>query len=160
MPRDGVARSSFYDDVGADMADDTALLARMQAVQDECPSYRRITAEVRAQGTIANCKRVAPPMRLHGMQIRPQRRYVATTGSNHDGQIFSNLAKGLELDGPDQLWVSDITFVAIAIGFVYLAVILDARSRRVAGYALGRTIETHSPWRRWRRPLLLAKPKA
>src|SRR5262249_5073586 len=54
---------------------------------------------------------------------------------------FPNLAKDLKLDGPDQLWVSDITFVAIATGFVYLAVILDAWSRRVVGYALGRTME-------------------
>ena len=139
----GVARSSFYDAADADMADDTALVARMQAVQNECPSYgyRRIIAELRAQGTLANHKRVARLMRLHGMQVRPRRRYVATTDSNHDGPIFPNLAKDLTLDGPDQLWVSDITFVAIAAGFVYLAVILDAWSRRVVGYALGRTME-------------------
>ena len=61
--------------------------------------------------------------------------------SNHEGPIFPNLAKDLTVDGPDQLWVSDITFVAIAAGFVYLAVILDAWSRRVVGYALGRTME-------------------
>ena len=75
------------------------------------------------------------------MQVRPRRRYVATTDSNHDGPIFPDLAKDLELAGPDQLWVADITFVAIATGFVYLAVILDAWSRRVVGYALGRTME-------------------
>jgi len=80
-------------------------------------------------------------MRLHGMQVRPRRRYVATTDSNHDGPIFPDSAKDLKLTGPDQLWVADITFVAIATGFVYLAVILDAWSRRVVGYALGRTME-------------------
>lgn len=100
----GVARSSFYDAADADMPDDTALVARMQAVQDEYRAYgyRRIAAELRARGTLANHKRVARLMRLHGMQVRPRRRYVATTDSNHDGPIFPNLAKDLKLDGPDQ----------------------------------------------------------
>ena len=80
-------------------------------------------------------------MRLHGLQVRPRRRYVATTDSDHDGPIFPDLAKDIVPDGPDQLWVADITDIAIAAGFVYLAVILDAWSRRVVGYALGRTIE-------------------
>lgn len=66
---------------------------------------------------------------------------MSTTNSDHDDPIFPNLAKDIEPDGPDQLWVADITYVAIATGFVYLAVILDAWSRRVVGYALGRTIE-------------------
>ena len=80
-------------------------------------------------------------MRLHGLQVRPRRRYVATTDSDHDSPIFPNLAKDMAPDGPDQLWVADITYIAISVGFVYLAVILDAWSRRVVGYALGRTIE-------------------
>jgi len=138
-----VARSSFYDRANTDAADDETLAARIQAVQDEHPfyGYRRITAELRARGVGANHKRVARLMRLHGMQVRPRRRYVATTDSNHDGPIFPDSAKDLKLTGPDQLWVADITFVAIATGFVYLAVILDAWSRRVVGYALGRTME-------------------
>ena len=70
-----------------------------------------------------------------------RRRYVATTDSDHDGPIFPNLVKGVEPNGPDQLWVADITYVAIASGFVYLAVILDAWSRRVVGYALARAID-------------------
>lgn len=134
----GVARSSFYDAADADMADDTALVARMQAVQDQCPAYgyRRITAELRAQGTLANHKRVARLMRLHGMQIRPRRRYVATTNSNHDGPIFPNLAKDLTPVGPDQLWVSDITFIAIGkrptktAGLAQAAIRLSRRARR------------------------------
>ncbi len=97
-----VARSSFYDAAGAEIPYETALVARMQAVQDEYPAYgyRRIAAELRAQGTLANHKRVARLMRLHGMQVRPRRRYVATTDSNHDGPIFPNLARDLKPDGP------------------------------------------------------------
>ncbi len=80
-----------------------------------------------------NRKRVARLMRLHGMRVRQHRRFVATTDSDHDEPIFPNLAKDIVPDGPDQLWVADITYVAIASGFVYLAVILDAWSRRVVG---------------------------
>lgn len=138
-----VARSSFYDAGTLNPPDDTALVERMQAIQDELPAYgyRRITAQLRAERLLVNRKRVARLMRLHGMQILPRRRYVATTDSNHDGPIFPNLAKHLTPDGPDQLWVADLTYIAVATGFVYLAVILDAWSRRVVGYGLGRTID-------------------
>ena len=61
--------------------------------------------------------------------------------SDHDLPIFPNLAKNMAADGPNQLWVSDITYVAIAVGFVYVAVVLDAWSRRVVGYAIGRSID-------------------
>ena len=70
-----------------------------------------------------------------------RRRYVATTDSDHDQPIFPNRAKDMTVDGPDQLWVSDITYVAIATGFVYVAVVLDAWSRRVVGYAISRSID-------------------
>jgi putative transposase len=137
-----LARSTFYSEPAVEL-DDTGLVERMHRIQDEFAAYgyRRITAQLRTDGFLVNRKRVARLMRLHGMQVRPQRRFVATTDSNHDQPIFPNLAMGLAPDGPDQLWVADITYVAIAAGFVYLAAILDAWSRRVIGYALGRTID-------------------
>src|SRR5947199_10477845 len=66
---------------------------------------------------------------------------IATTDSDHNYPIFPNLAKNMKLDGPNQLWVADITYVTIATGFVYLAAILDAWSRRVVGYAISRSID-------------------
>ena len=60
------------------------------------------------------------------LRVRPKRRFVVTTDSDHDGPIFPNLAKGLAPTGPDQLWVADLTYIRILSGFVYLAVILDA----------------------------------
>ena len=80
-------------------------------------------------------------MKEHGLTVQPRRRYVVTTDSDHDGPIFPNLAKEVTPTGPNQLWVADITYIAIASGFVYLAAILDAWSRRVVGYALGRHID-------------------
>jgi putative transposase len=137
-----LARSTFYKETPGEW-DETALVERMHAIRGEFQTYgyRRMTAQLRAEGTLVNRKRVARLMRLHGMRVRPKRRYVVTTDSDHAGPIFPNLAKDMVPDGPDQLWVADLTYVAIAAGFVYLAVILDAWSRRVIGYALGRTID-------------------
>jgi putative transposase len=81
-------------------------------------------------------------MQLHSLQVRPLRKFVRTTDSDHDCPIFPNLARGLRPTGPNQLWVGDITYIGIAAGFVYLAVILDAWSLRVVGYALSRQIDT------------------
>ena len=82
-------------------------------------------------------------MREHDLQPRRRRRYVATTDSDHDQPIYPNRAKDLAIDGPDQLWVADITYVAIREGFAYVAVILDVWSRRAIGYAISRSIDVH-----------------
>ena len=103
--------------------------------------YRRVGAALRQQGLIVNSKKVRRLMREHDLQPRHRRRFVATTDSDHGGPIFPNLAKDMVLTGPNQLWVADITYVAIAVGFIYVAVILDAWSRRVVGYAIGRSID-------------------
>ncbi|SIR56025.1 IS3 family transposase [Bosea sp. TND4EK4] len=80
-------------------------------------------------------------MREHSLEPRLRRRHVATTDGNHELPIFPNLARGMVPGGPNQLWVADITYVAITAGFVYVAVILDAWSRKVVGYAIGRSID-------------------
>ena len=90
---------------------------------------------------MANHKRIRRLMREHGLQPRRRRRFVRTTDSDHDQPIFRDRRKEVAVDGPDRLWVADLTYVAIATGFVYVAVILDAWSRRVVGYAIGRTLD-------------------
>ena len=93
-------------------------------------------------GLTVNHKKVRRLMREHDLQPRRRRRYVATSDSDHDQPIYPNRAKDLTIDGPDQLWVADITYVAILDGFAYVAVILDAWSRRaVIGYAISRSID-------------------
>src|SRR4051794_30239665 len=137
----GLARSTYY---GARPGDrDAEILARVEAIcaEFEAYGYRRITAELRHQGQLVNSKRVRRLMREHDLQPKQRRRYVATTNSDHDEPIFPNLATDMVPEGPNQLWVADITYVAIAAGFVYLAVILDAWSRRVVGYAISRSID-------------------
>src|SRR3954468_20299263 len=80
-------------------------------------------------------------MREQDLRVQPKRRFVATTDSDHAGPIFPNLAKDTTPTGPDQLWVADLTYVRILSGFVYVAVILDAWSRRGVGWAISRRID-------------------
>lgn len=138
----GIARSTFYD-VPRIAFDDTALVEAMAAICDEFEAYgwRRVHASLRQQGLVVNHKKVRRLMREHDLQPRPRRRHVATTDSGHDGPIFPDLAKDASPDGPNRLWVADLTYVAVAGGFAYVAVVLDAWSRRVVGYAIGRSID-------------------
>jgi putative transposase len=138
----GLPRSTFYD-APASPVGDGEILARVRAICDELEAYgyRRVGAALRQQGLVVNSKKIRRLMREHALQPRHRRRYVATTDSDHDGPIFPNLAKDKKVDGPDQLWVADMTYIAIATGFVYLAAILDAWSRRVVGYAISRSID-------------------
>ena len=137
----GIARSTFYDKPAP--KDDTAIVETIAAICEEFEFYgwRRVRAELRHRGLIVNHKKIRRLMREHDLQPRRRRRYVATTDSDHDQAIDPNRAKNLTINGPDQLWVADITYVAIQEGFAYVAVILDAWSRRAIGYAIGRSID-------------------
>ena len=139
----GLARSTYYDEPAGQPIAEARLVKRIKEICAEWPSYgyRRVTADLRAGGCLANHKKVMRLMQENGLTVRPRRRFVATTDSDHDGPIFPNLAKGVVPAGPNQLWVADITYIAIAVGFVYPAAILDAWSRRVVGYTIGRRID-------------------
>jgi putative transposase len=138
----GLPRSTFYDAPVAQI-EDAAIVARMVAICDEFEAYgyRRVGAALRHQGVVVNGKKIRRLMRAHDLQPRRRRRFVATTDSDHNGPIFSDRAQGMVVDGPNQLWVADLTYIAIATGFVYLAAILDAWSRRVVGYAISRSLD-------------------
>jgi putative transposase len=138
-----LARSTYYDEPAGQPIAQARLVERIKEICAEWPSYgyRRVTAELRASGCLVNHKKVMRLMREHELTVRPRRRFVATTDSDHDGPIFPNLAKGFVPAGPNRLWVADITYIAIAVGFVYLAAILDAWSRRVVGYAISPRVD-------------------
>ena len=138
----GLSRSTYYD-APAVQADDGEIVAAMSTICDkfEAYGYRRVGAELRHRGLVVNSKKVRRLMRAHDLQPKRHRRFVTTTDSDHDGPIFPDLARDRIVDGPNQLWVADITYIAIAAGFVYLAAILDAWSRRVIGYAISRSID-------------------
>jgi len=102
--------------------------------------YRRITAQLRRDKVIVNHKRVLRMMRKMGIQGRIKHQYITTTNSKHNNKIYSNLIKDKELTGINQVWCADITYIRILNGFVYLAAILDIYSRKIVGYAIGKTL--------------------
>jgi transposase InsO family protein len=107
--------------------------------------YRRITAELRRRGLLVNHKRVARLMREDNLLAVQPRAFVATTDSQHELEVYLNLASRLTLTGLNQLWVADITYIRLRTEFVYLAVILDGFSRRVVGWSLEKTLATRLP---------------
>jgi transposase InsO family protein len=141
-----VSRAGFYryrstaseSDPNLDLRDEIQRIA----VEWPCYGWRRMHEELWRRGWVVNHKSVRRIMREDNLLcIRRRKFVVATTDSKHDRPVYPNLAKGLELTGINQLWIADITYIRLETEFVYLAVVLDAYSRRVIGWALGRTLE-------------------
>ena len=111
----------------------------IQRIALEWPSYgrRRITQERWA----VNWKRIYRLMREDNLLCVRKRKFVVTTDSNHGRKVYPNLARQMVLTDVDQLWRADITYIRLREEFVFLAVVLDAYSRRVIGWALDRTLE-------------------
>jgi transposase InsO family protein len=104
--------------------------------------YRRVTHQLQRQGLQINHKRVLRLMRQAELLCRRRRRFVTTTDSQHGFHIYPNLSRGIKLTGLNQLWLADITYIRLRQEFVYLAALLDACSRKVVGWALGKTLST------------------
>lgn len=141
-----IARATFYRNRFADLFvdPDLDLRDRIQKIALEWSSYgyRRVTAQLRRDGLNVNHKLVLRLMHEDNLLcLRKQRFKIATTDSNHGLPIYPNLAKDLVLTHLDQLWVSDITYIRLGHEFVYLAVVIDAFSRKVIGWALSRRID-------------------
>jgi transposase InsO family protein len=103
--------------------------------------YRRVHAQLVRQGWMINHKRVLRLMRGDNLLCVRRRKFVFTTDSRHGLPIYPNLVEGLVVNSIDQLWVADITYIRLQMEFVYLAVLLDAFSRRCLGWALRRSLE-------------------
>ena len=118
---------------------------QMQKVALESPAYgyRRITAELQQRGFAINHKRVLRMMRQDNLLCVRRRAFLVTTDSRHNLPVYPNLAGEIKPTAINQLWIADITYIRLRTEFVYLAVVLDAFSRRVIGWALGRTLEAN-----------------
>ena len=137
----GVSRAGFYRHwaASAPRQEETAVrdLVQRVALSHKQYGYRRVTAELRRTGLAVNHKRVLRLMREDNLLCLRQRAFVpATTDSDHGWRVVPNLTRGIILTGIDQLWVADITYIRLLEEFAYLAVVLDAFSRRVIGWAL------------------------
>ena len=143
-----LSRSTYYKSPSQEArrlreASRAALRGAIEDVVAEWPAYgyRRVTRELRRRGIVANHKRVARIMREEALTPRKVRRFLVTTDSGHTLPVFPNLAKDFSSTGPDQLWVADITYIRLRSAFVFLSVLLDAWSRRVVGYAVGKLLD-------------------
>jgi putative transposase len=141
-----VSRAGFYR-FDADLEpwdEDPDLRDEIQRIALEFPFYGRprITAELKRRGWEAGHRRVGRIMREDNLLCLRRRKFVvATTDSSHNLRVYPNLAGSMNLTGIDQLWIADITYIRLEMEFVYLAVVLDAFSRRVIGWALDRHLE-------------------
>jgi transposase InsO family protein len=140
-------RASFYRDIrvhAPSIDQDEVLVERILHWAQKWPlyGYRRITQMLRRGGFVVNHKKVLRIMRERNLLVRRRRRFVATTDSDHGLAVYPNLARSLCLCHPNQLWVADMTYIRLPEGFVYLAAVLDAYSRRAVGWALSRKIDT------------------
>jgi transposase InsO family protein len=139
----GVSRAGFYrhwEESGPRQAD-TALRDAIQQVIVEMRfyGYRRVQRELRQRGQWVNAKRVLRLMREDNLLCLRTRRFApVTTDSQHGWRVWPNLARGLVTRNLNELWVADITYVRLQEEFVYVAVVLDAHSRRVIGWAVAR----------------------
>jgi putative transposase len=137
----GVSRAGYYRHFAASAprAEETSVRDAIQrlALAHRHYGYRRITAQLRREGFAVNHKRVLRLMREDNLLcLRKQPFVPVTTASRHDWRVVANLARGMIPTGLDQLWVADITYIRLKEEFAYLAIVLDAFSRRVVGWAL------------------------
>jgi len=140
-----VSRAGFYRhfDEHAPRQAETELRDRIQrvALENRCYGYRRVAAELRRQGIVVNHKRVLRVMREDNLLSLRKRRFIVTTDSRHYRPIYPNLTAGREITAPHQVWVADITYIRLREEFIFLAVVLDAFSRRVVGWELGESLQ-------------------
>lgn len=142
-----IARSSYYYKKTLDIQkekEDADLRDKIESivVAHERYGYRRVTAQLKRDGSDINHKRVQRIMQQEGIICKLKKRWVRTTDSNHPYPVAPNLLKEAKITGVNQAWVADITYIRIMTAFVYLAVILDVFSRKVVGWAISLRIDT------------------
>jgi len=140
-----VSRASYYRCL-AEKVPDEAEMAMRAAIQEIVLAhhrrygYRRVTAELHRRGIVVNHKRVLRMMHVDNLLAVRFRKYILTTDSQHECQVYVNLAARMTVTGINQLWVADITYIRLQIEFVFLAVVIDRFSRKAIGWALDRSL--------------------
>jgi len=157
-----LARSSFYYKSRAASPDrmklEADLMDCIEAICLEFPryGYRRVSQQLKRKGWLVNHKKVLRLMRGSDLLCQIKRKRVKTTNSTHCLPVYANLIKDMVISRLNQVWIADITYIRIQTGFVYLAAILDAYSRRAIGYAISASIDTALTLKAlWSEPLKL-----
>jgi putative transposase len=143
---------------------DQAEMAVRDAVQKECLShrfygYRRIAVGIQRHGWVVSTKVVRRIMHNDNLLAARRRQFVPTTDSQHGFRIHPNLARSMQVEMSDQLWVADMTYIRLQGEFVFLAVVLDAWSRSVIGWQLGRTLKAELPLAALEQAIQMRQPK-
>jgi transposase InsO family protein len=161
----GVNRAGFYrflqqNHPGEEDMEARSIIQQIALEHKRRYGYRRIAAELRRRGLRINHKRVARLMKQDNLLAVQPRSFVATTDSNHELEVYLNLARRMNLSALNQLWVADITFIRLRGEFVYLALVLDAFSRKVVGWALERNLTARLPLLALERAIVARQPAA
>ena len=150
----GISRSGFYYEPVAATPENLALMRQLDQLHLENPVYgsRRLTALLRRDGQAVNRKRVARLLQLMGVQTVYPKRSLSQPAAGH--RIYPYLLEGLEITGPDQVWCSDITYVPMAYGFMYLVAVMDWWSRYVLAWELSNSLDSEFCIRAWTAALM------
>ena len=145
----GISRSGFYYEPVAESEENLALMRRLDELHLEYPVYgsRRLTALLQREGHLVNRKRVARLLEVMGVEVLYPKRHLSQPGEGH--RIYPYLLAGLEITGPDQVWCSDITYVPMAYGFMYLVAVMDWWSRYVVAWELSNSLDSEFCIRAW-----------
>jgi putative transposase len=145
----GISRSGFYYEPLAESAENLALMRRLDELHLERPTYgsRRLRALLEREGYGVNRKRVGRLLALMGVEVVYPRRRLSEPAEGH--RVCPYLLEGLEITGPDQVWCSDITYVPMACGFMYLVAVMDWWSRYVVGWELSNSLDSEFCIRAW-----------
>ncbi len=159
----GVSRAGYYRHFQASapaQADaDLRSVIQTLSLQHRHYGYRRITAQLARTGIAVNSKRVQRLMREDNLLAQRFRPFVpVTTQSRHSFLIVPNLIRNLAPTGIDQIWIADITYIRLMEQFIYLAVVLDAHSRRAIGWALADHLEATLALEALDKAIILRRP--
>jgi len=144
-----ISRSGFYYEPVAESPENLTLMRRLDELHLEHPVYgsRRLTALLRREGQPINRKRVRRLLQVMGIEAVYPKGHLSEPGEGH--RIYPYLLKGLEISGPDQVWCSDITYVPMACGFMYLVAVMDWWSRYVLAWELSNSLDSEFCIRAW-----------
>lgn len=145
----GLSVSTYYNDPKVGVATkeerDADVRGKIEQIRVQFPraGYRMLLHHLKRNGIVIGETKLRRIIKKFELQIRPKRKFVKTTDSNHPHEIHPNLIQGMFLDGVNQVWTADITYIRIENGFVFLAVILDLFSRKVIGWSISKKIDRH-----------------
>ncbi|MFK8138333.1 MAG: IS3 family transposase [Bdellovibrionales bacterium] len=145
----GLAMSTYYSDPQVPRLEkeewEADILGKIEQIRVEQPrlGYRPLLHHLKRQGIVIGERRLRNVLKKFDLGIKPRKKIVRTTDSNHSHKVFPNLLPEMTVSGVNQVWTADITYIRISNGFVYLAVILDFYSRKVIGWAISKNIDRH-----------------